>query len=237
MPSTLLFHQGWTDIINCLPLITYYSKLYPKLKVVTRKDAKLLIDFYTKGSNVQPIYYDKSIIDSNINSILLENLGDDLLFFGVWDHYSNILSRKDKYINNPTKCFVEKFYTAYGIPYEERINSFTLSRDLEKENVIYNQFIKSFGKNYILTHNIPLNNTDLPIVNLDNKSSIFFDYIKVISQTNEIHLLDSSWAAIIYHIDCKYKLFSHIPITVYCKRGHYSMFSSPSHPPNWSLIK
>jgi hypothetical protein len=238
MASILLFHQGWTDIINCLSLITYYSRFKPKLKVIVRKDAKLLVDFYLKNTNVEPIYYDKNILDNNINSILLENLGNEFLFFGVHDRYSNVSSHHNKYFNNSATCFVEKFYTSYDVPYEERINSFALSRNFEKEDIIYNQFVKSFGENYVLTHNISSNKftTNLSTINLDNKSSIFFDYIKVISKANEIHLLDSSWAAIIYHLDCKYKLFSHIPITVYCDRNHYSMFSSPTLPSNWTLI-
>ena len=48
MSAILCFHQGWTDIINCLPLINYYAKKYEKLKVIMREDAKALVEFYTK---------------------------------------------------------------------------------------------------------------------------------------------------------------------------------------------
>ena len=61
----LYFHQGWTDIINCLPLATFYSKTYDKVYVLMRKDAKDLVDFYVRGTNIQPVYIDKLDLDGN----------------------------------------------------------------------------------------------------------------------------------------------------------------------------
>ena len=61
----LYFHQGWTDIINCLALINYYCNLYDKIYLIMREDAKSIVDFYTKDiKNLQICYENKPTIDS-----------------------------------------------------------------------------------------------------------------------------------------------------------------------------
>ncbi len=59
MNGILYFHQGWTDIVNCLALINYYCNLYYKIYLIMRNDAKLLIDFYTKDVNNLQIFYEE----------------------------------------------------------------------------------------------------------------------------------------------------------------------------------
>ena len=62
----LYFHQGWTDIINCLSLINYYSSIYQKIYLLIREDSKNIINFYTKNNNTIIILYeDKKVLDSN----------------------------------------------------------------------------------------------------------------------------------------------------------------------------
>jgi hypothetical protein len=64
--ALLMFHQGWTDIVNCLPLVNWYARKYTKLFVVFRDDAKPLTQFYLRGlQNVFPIYIPKPIIEVN----------------------------------------------------------------------------------------------------------------------------------------------------------------------------
>ena len=46
--GTILFHQGFTDIINCLPLVNIFSKKFEKINLLMRNDFKEIIDFYTK---------------------------------------------------------------------------------------------------------------------------------------------------------------------------------------------
>ena len=66
MKSLLYFHQGWTDIVNCLPLIHYYSYYKPNLKVIVRSDARELIEYTCNTlKNVNFIYVDKLILDRN----------------------------------------------------------------------------------------------------------------------------------------------------------------------------
>jgi hypothetical protein len=44
----LIFHQGWTDIMNCLGMVSYNAKQYDVLWVVYREEARPLADFYSR---------------------------------------------------------------------------------------------------------------------------------------------------------------------------------------------
>lgn len=242
MNGLLYFHQGWTDIINCLALINYYCKKYNTIYLIIRDDAKELIDFYTKNiKNVEIFYEEKKNIDENgiqfvmnkYNNIELEKCE----FLGIGGHDS---IRKDQYanhFNNIEGCFVKGFYESYHIPYSTRINDFELTRNNELEENIYNNFINKYGNQYILYHEVIENyNKDYPIINLNGISNIFFDYIKVLENAMEIHLLDSIWGALIYHIDAKYKLFHHKKIILYANRGYRKMFEEPIKLEHWIII-
>ncbi len=231
-------HQGWTDIINCLALINYYSNIYDKIYIIMREDAHQLINYYIKNiSNIQTIYLNKNYLDNNniIKYIEENKLYDcDYLFHGIHDVY-----RTDKYKNSfPKGYFVNAFYLSYEIDYLVRINNFIFQRDYSIENNVYNNFIKKYSSDYILHHEInELNNNfnNINYVNLNGISDIFFDYVKVLENAREIHLLDSVWGAIIYLLDSKYKLFSNIKIYLYCKRGHSKMFTEPIKLDNWII--
>ena len=94
----LYFHQGWTDIINCLALINYYCNLYDKIYLIMRKDSKKLVNFYVKIKNIKIFYEEKINIDNNgipfvINKYKKLNLeNNDFLAIGGHDHLRN-----DKY--------------------------------------------------------------------------------------------------------------------------------------------
>ena len=238
----LYFHQGWTDIINCLALINYYCKLYDKIYLIMREDAKQMVDFYTKDLKNLEIFYEEKI-NINKNGILfvinkyknLDIQNIDFLGIGCHDHLRN-----DKYKNIFAKTsgfFVNIFYTSYDIPYITRINNFTFNRNIKLEENKYNEFINKYGKEYILYHEtIEKYDKNKKIVNLNGISNIFFDMIKVLENAIEIHLLDSVWGAFIYQLDAKYKLFRNKKIILYAKRGYQVMFLSPVKLDNWIII-
>jgi hypothetical protein len=246
MNGIIYFHQGWTDIINCLPLINYYCNKYDKIYLIMREDAKELIDFYSKNiNNLQILYEEKQNINDNGIQFVINKYRDEYIdlqncdFLAIGGHD---IARKDSYQNKfrfIDNCFVKGFYESYDIHYIERINSFNISRNYDVEKEIYNNFIQNNGKDYILYHEV-IENYDITqkIVNLNQISNIYFDYIKVLENAIEIHLLDSSWAAICYLLDAKYKLFQNknIPIYLYAKRGYSQMFIDPVKLDNWNII-
>ena len=244
--GTLLFHQGWTDIINCLPLINYYQKEYDSINFIVREDAQPIIDYYIlQFTNVVPCYYKKFDLDNHLGEIYQKYKETDILFFGIHDSL-----RKNEFVNSflstkPESFFVEKFYTVYGIDYINRINSFELKRNTELEQNLFESFLDKHGNDYILYHedverdikiNKPEVNSNLKWIDLDKMSYTFFDYIKVLENAKEIHLIDSVWAAIIYLLDAKYNLFKNIPIKVHCLRGYQQMFTEPMKLDNWEVL-
>lgn len=244
--GTMLFHQGWTDIINCLPLINFHEKKYEKINLIVREDSKPIIDFYiSQFENVFPIYIDKFRLDNQLHLIVPNFKDTDILFFGLHDGYRN-KSYVNQFLNSkPNTFFVEKFYTCYDIDYINRVESFEIKRDFNNENKMYDEFVSKHGTNYILYHedfgrNIILNksefNKNYKSVNLDKISYVFFDFIKILENAKEIHLIDSVWSAIVYLLDSKYKLFKNIPIKVNCLREYKQMFTEPIKLDNWEII-
>jgi hypothetical protein len=238
----LYFHQGWTDIINCLSLINYHCNIYNKIYLIMRNDAKLLIDFYTKDiNNLQIFYEEKKNIDENGIQFLIKKYNNNDLqscdFLGIGGHDN---SRKDKYNNKFSSinyCFVKRFYEPYDIPYNTRIDNFKFIRDYELEENTYNDFINKYGNNYILYHEVIKNyDQNYPIINLNGISNIFFDTIKILENAIEIHLLDSIWGVFIYQLDAKYKLFQNKKIFLYAERGYRKMFEEPIKLENWIII-
>ena len=224
-------HQGWTDIINCLPLLNYYKETECKnIYYIVREDAENLVKYYTKDLNINIILIPKEILDRhNIfdiirdKNIIIDN-NDLIKFHGMFDNL-----RRDKYNLAFTKCngfFSTRFYTAYNINPNVRINYFNITRNIEVENNIYNNFIIKYGTEYILTHgNININkNNNCCYVKLDEISTTFFDMITVLLNAKEIHVIDSIWAVIIFLLETRYNMFLNKNITIYCNRGYYDMF-------------
>ena len=218
MIGILYFHQGWTDIINCLSLIDYYLDKY-QLHLIIRDDSKNLIDYYIGNKNVIVHYINKNILDNtNINQTIEKfNLGNyETLFHGYHDKYNNIKNiNKFKSLHIKNGNFVRYFFETYNIPFNVRINYFNIERKLLDENNIYEQFIKKYGNNYILYHGIDTNNiknmNNENIIDINLISDIFFDYIKVIENAKELHLL-------------------------YAKRGYIDMFLQIKLL-NWNIIE
>lgn len=187
-------------------------------------------------------------------SIAIPN-GFDIMFHAEHDMY-----RDDKYKHywyqpnkKPTRHFSEAFYLYYDIDFSVRVDYFGLDRDLDLEDETYQEFIKNNGKDYIVFHDDEINSQHgshhistkiefvdkiegVNYINLNKKSKIFFDYIKIIQNAKEIHLVDSIWAAVCYQLDTRYGLFKDKKIKVYCKRGHQQLFSLPVKLENWELI-
>jgi hypothetical protein len=151
--------------------------------------------------------------------------------------------------------FTEVFYEYYNIGFSARVTSFNIERDAELEDTAYEKFIKDNGKDYVLYHDdqkreetkgvgVPYKSTHIKLdhkegisyVNLNKATNTFFDYIKIVENAQEIHLVDSVWACLLYQLDCKYGTLNKKTVNVYCQRGHYAIFKNPITLPNWNLI-
>jgi len=223
------FHQGLTDIINCLPLINYYSAQYDKLFLLTRNCMEPIVNFYIQDKpNVTAIYSHTGDLD-NASKSFIELNGCDRLFHGFPDS-----QRTDKYANSFVKFyphsnihFVKLFYEAYDIPYDVHVKYFDFSRNIQKEDENYISFIEQHGNSYILTHSdsgdktLEVNVPDIKCINLNGYFNNIFESIKVLQHAKEIHLVDSIWASFCYLLDAKFKLLQNTTIYLYpfSKRG------------------
>jgi hypothetical protein len=254
MKGCIYFHQGWTDIINCLPLINYYANSYDELALVIREDSKPIVDYYTRyfsKPNLNVIYVPKNILDTSMFRIPEEY---KLLYHGYHDRW-----REDVYKNrfmSEKMYFAKGFYEYYDIPFSTKVECFKLERDHVLEESKYQDFIDKYGEEYILFHddqNTPGGDTGINLndilkdspnaINLNGITDNVFSYIKILENAKEIHLVDSIWAATCYLIDGKYKLFSNKNIYLYAFKtrggGLMEKYEDkeifPIHPENWII--
>ena len=138
----------------------------------------------------------------------------NIIKIGCFNNFGNWIIEMNK-----QQSFAHAFYSYQNLNENIRFNFFKLYNDKNKENIIYNNFINKYGKKYILIHedinrNIYINKNkikqNIPIINLDNISLYFVDYLKVITNAYEIHLIDSSWSVFIYLLT--YTKCKNIPI-------------------------
>lgn len=251
----LLHHQGYTDIINTLPLINYHLKTYDKIDMLVRQEVKDMVDYYLNqfDGKATATYAPKWQVDGGPekwSDIFEINDSDDILFTGCHDVHRTD-EYKDTFLHRKERMsawwgqggFVEAFYTTYDIDYEEKINSFNLLRDLDVEAKLFKKFKDTHcNGDYILVHdddirNVRISNTPSNIkqFNLNQSTSTFFDFIQILTNAKEIHVIDSSWAAICYLLDGKLGLLKDIQVYVSCPRRYVDMFTKPLKLDNWTV--
>lgn len=254
MEGIIVFHQGWTDIINSIPIVLYYQNKYNKLYIVIRKDAENLMTYvFNKYNNIKLILCSKYDIDYNLSYITLSyeekfKIKLDKIYIGLHDTLRNDSYKNSWQITQQKNInWLKSFYLAYDIPFINRVSLFNIIRNEELENNRYNQFIEKYGNTYALYHNngnlidneiltCMSNNPSITYINIDNHSDLFFDYIKILENAKEIHLIDSVWGNLVYLLDAKYRLFKHIQIYAYCKRFFKEMFTEPLQLDNWIVV-
>jgi hypothetical protein len=247
--GVLCYHQGWTDIINSSAMLSYFGRFYKRLILIIREDTEELYSLlgpsscsfeFVKGPPAT--WYD--FIHVAIPSIQENLIGKcDYHLIGGSDMY-RLDSYRNAFRQQSSPEFWVSFYSAYSIPYCVRVNYFDFRRDYEAENILFEKTVKT--QEYNVVHLTERNNLHIEqeeenklrqyeCYELHQISPRFFDALKILKNAKGIYLIDSLWAAICYHIDAKYRLFSHIPVTVYCLRNYTTMFTKPVSLPNWTI--
>lgn len=199
-------HQGFTDIVNSLPLIDYYLSLgYKNVRLRCNGPASPIVDYYSRNKS-------RGDDGNNTVKVITHGFGD---LSGAFRHD----------IGLGDSHFVKLFYTSYGIPYEVRVDCFNLDRDAELEESTYQNFVEEHGSKYNLSHFDPnpysatapirFISKDTKSINLNGITNNPFAFIKVLENAEEIHLIDSVWASVVYLLDAKYKLFHNKTIYLY----------------------
>lgn len=243
----LLFHQGYTDIINCLGLINYYAEKYDELVVLIHPNMKECVSYLCKDVSNVIVEEDTNIITGQIPSDKMKKyINNTFLFHGMWDQLRRDIY-KNKFLQNYTpeindkSNFVHYFYTLYDVPTYVRFLSFTFIRNSILEHSFYTKYNPT-NTQYILVHEDKERNIlckypkTLPVIELNKISNLFFDAIKLLENANEIYCIDSVWSAFLYCVDMRYQYFCKrgIPIQIQCNRG-YTFIYEP-HLPNWTIL-
>lgn len=234
--------------------IDYYTKNIDNIKIIYIP-LNLHLEYFNS------IVYNN--IDISINNSELQylniqsNINDlDKIYIGQMDKFNN---NYPNIWNNKIDCysdFIKLFYESQNLDYKIKNNYFNFNRDYELENVKYNEFINKYGDNYILYHSdektilleehikYKYENMERDCcglmrwnpINIDNISIIFYDYIKVLQNSKEIHIYDGSWSIFIYLLDFKYKLFENIKIYYYPLKHNIIFFINNPLLENWKII-
>lgn len=222
--AVVLFHQGWTDILNCLPLVKHYCSNYEKVILYVRKDSEYFLDLFNRQiENLHIEFVDKNLLNQNsfINKIKELHKTSHFLFHGEQDRL-----REDEYrstfFSDPSRHFALRFYDCYGLNRSHLNSNFCFTREEDLEDEIYKNFTQQYGKDYILTHSTrerEINlKTNLPVVDLGGMNINPFVYLKVLEGAKEIHVVDSFWAIFCFLIEEGQSLFcvKERPIYLYC---------------------
>jgi hypothetical protein len=224
MSTKILQHTGLGDYIICYALIKELVKN-------TNKNFILLIEKQYM-SQVQWMYRD-------IYNISFESIE----FTPMTTMHPNILSNikigyayLEKFYNT-TSHFDQIFYEQFQYDFSNRWNKFTIPRDINAENELYDLF-KLQNKKYIFLHETEKYKIDRkhitpmdiisPIPGLTNN---IFDYCKIIENANEIHCIDSSFKNLADSLTpTTHNLF-------YYKNRHINNFYYSSCKLNWNIIE
>jgi|SaaInlStandDraft_7_1057024.scaffolds.fasta_scaffold124386_1 hypothetical protein len=262
------FNNGYTDIINLISIVKYYSSIYLHTILIIREDVKDFVNFFLKNINNVNIIYIKYSDQKNYHhtawneNIDLTYTNKELINFcklkniNIKEYERKYIGHMDRLLSNiPGKSgphnskfqyysdklkgnWLKAFYMSSNIDYSIRYKFFDIDRDYKLENQKYDDFVKKYGDNYNLCHS---NNMDdfenkYNAVELSGKSIIFFDYIKILINSKNMYLTDSSWACFIYLLDMKYGLFKDINIFYYPLKWKITFFVNEPLLNNWKII-
>ena len=261
MDTVIITHGGAADHINLQGLIRYYASIVPgKLIVMSQGNCEgLMLALYEDLPNVF-ILTDRNMYPTlyeNDNYLINVSRANYLIRVGFY------LFEYVYYVNKMGESFVNSFYLSKNLDPTMRYTNFKIPPTiLEQSKLIYQDFVKKHGNDYILMHEdpnhsiingfkygdnvrntiLPINKkfikTDLPVINLDQISNKMIDYYDVVLNAKEIHLIHSSWSNLLYILNFNEEKLKSIPIFMhfYCRENKDYNLYDPKHE-NWTHLK
>ena len=210
----IVAHQGLGDHILCSGLYREYSVNYlkcivPVIDSYFETVSKMLQDV----PNLQVVPYTTEFwaMKMEAHANLLRSFGYDVLKLG---HFGS------GFFLDPQKRLDANFYDQAGLNLNHRWDSWNLSRDKNAEERLFKKLIDG-NEPYIFLHddesrNFGINQELLPegirIIRPDKKLAkefSFFDYLKIIENAQELHCIESSFAALIESMQFDKPKFAH----------------------------
>lgn len=214
----ILCHQGLGDHLLCGGIYREYAKRYPIVFIpVTKNYAKTMQILMSDLPNVHIISFDFAITDSRLNlkmesqAKLLSNFGFDILHLGAFE---------SSFFKDPNMRLDANYYSQASLNLEHRWESFDVPRNFEKERELKDLLVPD-GKPYIFVHDDASRSFNIrpiafpdgitvvrPDVTLSSQFS-FFDYLTLIEEAQQIHCIESSFAALIEGMEIQGEKFAH----------------------------
>ena len=218
----MIHHQGMGDMLLCLGLYRQIARMSKKLTLPVRnpyfKTMKHLlsdlknvdvIEIPLMGRDGQGRRHEMTVM--RVMSIFYKLTGARILKLGYLGE--QFLKPENLF------RFDENFYRQASIPFNHRWDSFSFPRREIEEAEISRQLIPSAG-NYIFLHedrsrgftiDRALLPEGIPIVEPRESPNQFFvtDYASIILGASQIHVIESSFAALIEGLSPKCELFAH----------------------------
>jgi hypothetical protein len=214
----ILCHQGLGDHLLCGSIYREYAKRYPLVFIpVTKNYAPTIKSMLADLDNVYIVSFDFPITDRRLNlkmesqAKILSRIGFDILSLGNFEA---------SFFKDPNMRLDANYYSQAKLDLNLRWDSFSVPRDFEKESRLKNLLVEE-GQRYIFVHDDENRNFKIrqeffpdgitvvkPDVSLAKDFS-FFDYLLLIEQADEIHCIESSFAALIEGLQIPGKKFAH----------------------------
>ena len=198
-PVYILPHLGLGDHIICNAIVN----------IVSEQKKVIMYCKHHNTSNVKRMHPGIDLVAVNDDADAVSKINEvfknqAVTFLGLGNFGPNFMEN--------SFTFDHSFYMQSGIPYNDRWNKFSFLRDEDKEEIVMKTRPK--GK-FLFVHDDTTRGLDIkkeflphgfelyrPNHNLGDSSEVtIFDYIPLIEQSEEIHCMDSSFAAMIDHID------------------------------------
>ena len=234
----ILGHQGIGDHILCSGIYRYYAKRFKHCVIpVFGEKTAILRDLLKDVNNIQLIRF-----NSELWQMKMEAHRDLLRIFG-YESLNLGYNGKD-FFEDPDKRLDENYYAQANLPLENRWNSFKYVRNVEKEIELYN-LLGCSKQPYIFVHDdssrkFNVDETRLPsgfkIIRPDLSLAgnfSFFDYIHIIENAYQIHVMESSFGALIESLDIDVPKFAHRYARPEAKNDYRHEFTYRT---NWTVL-
>lgn len=195
-------HLGLGDHIICNGLIRYIiDKCQLKHPFLVVKKSNL--------ANVQRMLIDKPELDFFV-------VNQDSDFINHYEQHKHIPLVKVGFEKCNNSAFDKSFYESVNVPFVERWQSWYIQRDSDQENKILQAL--NINEDYIFVHdesstgkynlNISSKLRQVKPTKLNCEKSIF-DWIKIIENAKEVHVISSSFAHLVNSLDLTCPVFYH----------------------------
>lgn len=232
-----------TKIVSCTNICTSSKSIDGEIliKDLYMKDYIFLIDGHQSSQclplNLNEIVKNPETKNQKLNHLLLSNT----IFNQSYNSRGLIFKIKDLDLNHPTFDERVGFYTLSYFDESDIIKYFNIVRNEELENEKYKQYNL---EDYIVVNHISGMREDMfegkNVFQLNFKSDLILDMLKIIEDSNEVHIYDSLYGTLIYFMYFKLDFFKNKKIYYhrYARKKIHKFYNQDliKSSPDWIII-